>query len=85
MSNAYPVVLQSLKRLKLWSMMNLWEDSMEQQFGETGWDIYANHKGGWCLYKSQLCQEDSGCINCEIHREAENKWQEFINVKQNRM
>jgi hypothetical protein len=47
---------------------------MEQRFGEVAWDILANHKGEWCLYKSQLCQEDSGCINCEIHREAENKW-----------
>jgi hypothetical protein len=50
---------------------------MEQQFGEAGWDIYANHKGEWCLYKSQLCQEGV-CFSCEIHREAEEKWRELL-------
>lgn len=47
---------------------------MEQQFGEREWDIYAVHKGEWCLYRSKLCQEDSGCINCGIRQEIEEKF-----------
>ena len=46
---------------------------MEQQFGDKSWDIYANHKGNWCLYRSILCQEGS-CVDYVIHAEAEEKW-----------
>lgn len=51
---------------------------MEQQLGDNTWDISADHKGKWCLYRSQFCQEDSGCIGCEIHVQAEKKWQELM-------
>ena len=47
---------------------------MEQQFGEASWDIYACHKGDWCLYKSQLCQIKTGCVNCGIYIEVNEKF-----------
>ena len=47
---------------------------MEWAFGDDSWDVYAIHKGNWCLYKSKLCQEDSGCINCGIYIEAKEKF-----------
>jgi hypothetical protein len=38
---------------------------MERQFGDSTWDIYANHKGDWCLYESHTCQIKTGCVNCD--------------------
>jgi hypothetical protein len=61
------------------------EGKMNKSFGEELWDIYANHKGEWCLYKSQLCQEGI-CNNCQIFWDAEQKWHDLIdefNVKLN--
>ena len=47
---------------------------MEWAFGDNSWDIYANHKGDWCLYRSQLCQENSGCSRCQIYIDAKEKF-----------
>jgi hypothetical protein len=46
---------------------------MENKFGDAHWDIYSNHKGNWCLYRSMVCQEGV-CSGCQIHLEAEEKW-----------
>ena len=46
---------------------------MERQFGDSTWDIYANHKGEWCLYESHTCQEGR-CVDCEIHQQIQKKW-----------
>jgi hypothetical protein len=47
---------------------------MEWSFGDDSWDNYANHKGNWCLYKSQLCQENLGCTRCQIYIDAKEKF-----------
>jgi len=48
---------------------------MNEKFGDPCWDIYANHKGEWCLHESHTCQEGR-CIDCCIYRNTEKKWHE---------
>jgi hypothetical protein len=46
---------------------------MDSRFGDACWDIYENHKGDWCLYKSQLCLEGI-CSGCQIYQDAKEQW-----------
>ena len=47
---------------------------LEWSFGDDSWNIYANHKGNWCLYESKLCQESLGCNRCPIYINAKEKF-----------
>jgi hypothetical protein len=46
---------------------------MEWSFGDSSWDIYENHKGNWCLYRSKLCQEGR-CVDCNVYIESKEKF-----------
>jgi hypothetical protein len=46
---------------------------MEWAFGDNSWDIYANHKGSWCLYRSKICQEGR-CVDCGIYIDSKEKF-----------
>ena len=46
---------------------------LEWSFVDDSWDIYANHKGNWCLYESKLCQEGR-CVDCLTYINAKEKF-----------
>lgn len=46
---------------------------MENRCSDIAWDVYTNHKGSWCHYKNQFCQENLGCNRCQIYLDLKEK------------